>query len=255
MPLPRPLVLGNWKMHGLRAEAFALATALAERVTNATRRPEGTLGVFPPATVLAEVAGLLRGTGVLVGGQDCHEKERGAFTGSVSAAMLKDAGAQAVIVGHSERRHGLGETDALVRAKAEAALRVGLIVVLCIGETEEEWLAGRTLERLAAQLEGSVPPGADAERLVVAYEPVWAIGTGRSAGGDDIARSHALVRERLASQIAGGGSVPVLYGGSVKPDNAREILSVEGVDGVLVGGASLDAAGFWSIYEAGGPAR
>jgi triosephosphate isomerase len=171
--------------------------------------------------------------------------------------MLKDAGAGAVIVGHSERRHGLGETDAMVRAKAEAGLTAGLVVVLCVGETEDEWLAGRTLERLSVQLDGSVPrgDGTTAERLVVAYEPVWAIGTGRSASPDDIARAHAHIRERLTALLPdGGGGVPVLYGGSVKADNARGILHTAGVDGVLVGGACLDAGGFWAVYEAGGPA-
>jgi triosephosphate isomerase (TIM) len=256
MALPRPIVFGNWKMHaGLAAEADALASSLA-----AARPPAGagagTLGVFPPATVLARVAGRLRGTGVLVGGQDCHERAEGAFTGSVSAAMLRDAGAEAVILGHSERRHGLGETDALVRAKAEAALAAGLLAVVCVGETEAEWEAGRTLERLAAQVEGSVPPRAPADRLVVAYEPVWAIGTGRAARSDDIARAHAVVRERLRAQMGGGGGdVPVLYGGSVKPGNAGEILAVEGVDGALVGGASLDAAGFLAIFGAGAGRR
>ena len=253
MPLPRPVVLGNWKMHGLRAEAEALVSALAERKAAEPDRP-GTLGVFPPATVLGEVAQRLRGTGILVGAQDCHERDKGAFTGELSSLMLKDAGAESVIVGHSERRHGLGETDERVRAKAEAALACGLTVVLCIGETEAEWLAGRTLERLAAQLAASLPREAHPRRLIVAYEPVWAIGTGRTAISDDIARSHALVRERLRSQMEGGDAVPILYGGSVKADNAGAILAVPGVDGVLVGGASLDAAGFWKIFAAGGGA-
>ncbi len=249
MALTTPIVFGNWKMHGLQAEADALAAALAERKQGSAQA--GTLGVFPPATVLARVAERLQGTGIIVGGQDCHEQPKGAFTGSLSAAMLKDAGAEAVIVGHSERRHGLGESDGIIRAKAEAALDQGLLVVLCIGETESEWLAGRTLERLSEQLEGSLPPSATPDRLVVAYEPVWAIGTGRTPGSDEIARSHALVRERLAAQIRAGSAVPILYGGSVKPDNARAILAIPGVDGALVGGACLEPAGFWSIFEAG----
>ncbi len=257
MPLPRPVVLGNWKMTGLRADALALAGELAGRAAEAGLG-RGTLGLFPPATVLAAVAERLRDTGIIAGGQDCHERASGAFTGSLSAAMLKDAGAEAVIVGHSERRHGLGETDALVRAKAEAGLGAGLLVVLCVGETEAEWLEGRTLERLSAQLEGSLPSGdADGvapDRLVVAYEPVWAIGTGRTASPGDIARVHAHISARLSELLPGGaGPVPVLYGGSVKPDNARDILRTPGVDGVLVGGACLDAGGFWSIHEAGGP--
>jgi triosephosphate isomerase len=250
MGLPRPIVFGNWKMHGLRHEALALAGGLAGHAGRLT----GTLGVFPPATVLAEVAARLQGTGILVGGQDCHEQAKGAFTGSIGAAMLADAGATAVLVGHSERRHGLGETDALVKAKAEAALAAGLLVVLCIGETEAEWLAGRTIERLDAQLPASWPEGGDPERVVVAYEPVWAIGTGRTPTLDDIARSHAAIRDRLTSLAPGGRSVAILYGGSVKTDNAGEIMAVPGVDGALVGGASLDVEGFWTIYRAGGGA-
>jgi triosephosphate isomerase (TIM) len=248
MGLSRPIVFGNWKMHGLRAESRALAGALAER---AGHRLTATLGVFPPATVLAEVAAQLAGTGVMVGGQDCHDRTKGAFTGSVSAAMLKDAGAAAVIVGHSERRHGLGETDAVVKAKAEAALKAGLLVVLCVGETEAERTEGRTIEVLEAQLAGSWPAGATAGRAVIAYEPVWAIGTGRTATLADIGDSHAAIRERLRRLCAGEVEVAILYGGSVKADNAGEIMRVPGVDGVLVGGASLDAAGFWSIYQAG----
>jgi triosephosphate isomerase len=256
MELTRPIVLGNWKMHGLRADALRLAGALAERAAAAAAagRPAGTLGVFPPATVLAEVAGRLRGTGILVGGQDCHERDKGAFTGSIAAPMLADAGAMAVIVGHSERRHGLGEVDALVCAKAEAALAAGLLAVVCVGETEAEWLEKRTLERLGTQLEASLPWEAPPGRLVVAYEPVWAIGTGRTPALREIARTHAAVRERLADLMADGGpSVPILYGGSVKAENARDILALPDVDGVLVGGASLDPAAFWSILEAGGP--
>jgi triosephosphate isomerase (TIM) len=250
MGCPRPIVLGNWKMHGLRTEAKALAGVLADHPGHRT----GTLGVFPPFTALAEVAREVGSTGILVGGQDCHAEAKGAFTGSVSAAMLKDAGAAAVIVGHSERRHGLGETDALVKAKAEAALEAGLLVVLCIGETEAERADGRTVEVLDAQLAGSWPTGATAGRAVVAYEPVWAIGTGRTATLADIGDSHAAIRERLRRLPAGEGKVAILYGGSVKADNAGEIMRVPGVDGVLVGGASLDATGFWSIYEAGGGA-
>ena len=249
MTLPRPIVFGNWKMHGLRAEAMALADGLAE----AAGASAGTLGVFPPATVLAEVAARLTRTGILVGGQDCHDQAKGAFTGSISAPMLKDAGAAAVIVGHSERRHGLGESDALVKAKAEAALAAGLLVVLCIGETEAQWLEGATLPVLEAQLAASWPEGATAANLVLAYEPVWAIGTGRTPSLEDIGRTHAAIRSRLRAQVGtgDGDGVALLYGGSVKPDNAGEIMGVAGVDGALVGGASLDAAGFLTIYRAG----
>jgi triosephosphate isomerase len=250
MGLPRPIVFGNWKMHGLRAESRALAGALAARAGRLT----ATLAVFPPFTVLGDVAAQLAGTGIGVGGQDCHEQAKGAFTGSISAPMLKDVGASSVIVGHSERRHGLSESDARLKAKGEAALASGLLVVLCIGETEEQWLAGRTLEVLDTQLTGSWPTGAAAEQIVVAYEPVWAVGTGRTPALTDIARAHAAVRHRLESLAPDGAEVSILYGGSVKADNAAEIMAVPGVAGVLVGGASLDAAGFWSIYRAGGGA-
>ena len=250
MPLAKPVVLGNWKMNGLRADGLALVGALADRAARLT----GTLGVFPPTTMLAPVARRLEGSGIMVGGQDCHERASGAFTGSLSAALLKDAGARAVIVGHSERRHGLGETDALVRAKATAALEAGLLAVVCIGETEQEWLDGRTLERLDAQLAGSLPEGADAARLVVAYEPVWAIGTGRTPSAADIVAVHGHLRARVADLVAGGATVPLLYGGSVKAANAADIMAQPAVDGALVGGASLDPREFWAIYQAGGGA-
>lgn len=247
MGFSRPIVFGNWKMHGLLADGRALAAGLAERAGTLT----ATLGVFPPFTILGEIATQLAGTGIIVGGQDCHAQVKGAFTGSISAAMLKDAGATAVIVGHSERRQGLGETNAVIRAKAEAALAAGLTVVLCVGETEAEWTAGRTLEVVDAQLSQSWPAGAIADKLIVAYEPVWAVGTGRTPTMADIDRSHAAIRERLEALSPDGGKIAILYGGSVKADNAAEIMAVPGVGGVLVGGASLDAAGFWSIYEAG----
>ncbi len=248
MPLARPVVLGNWKMNGLRADGLALAGRLEARAAHAT----GTLGLFPPATLVAAVAQRVAGSRILVGGQDCHAAESGAFTGSISAAMLKDAGARAVILGHSERRHGLGETDGEVRAKAGAALLAGLIVVLCIGETEAQHLAGERNEVLARQLAGSLPDGATPETLVVAYEPVWAIGTGRTPSLDEIGQIHGQLRRLLAGRIAGGDDVALLYGGSVKADNAADIMAIEAVDGALVGGASLDADSFWSIYAAGG---
>lgn len=247
MALPRPIVLGNWKMNGLRADGLALAGTLAERAANLS----GTLGIFPPATLVGEVARRVAGSPVIVGGQDCHEKPSGACTGSVSAAMLADVGAGAVIVGHSERRHGLGEDDALVKAKAEAALAAGLLTVLCIGETEEEYLAGRQIEVLERQLAGSLPGSGNADRLVVAYEPVWAIGTGRTPTIEEIGRTHAELARMVAAKVA-GDPVALLYGGSVKPDNAADIMGIDHVDGVLVGGASLDAGGFWNIYTAGG---
>lgn len=248
MGCPRPIVFGNWKMHGLRADARALAATVAGHPGTRT----GTLGVFPPCTVLAEIVVCAGDGGLMVGGQDCHAEISGAFTGSISAMMLKDAGATAVLVGHSERRHSLGETDAMVRAKAAAGLAAGLLVVLCIGETEAQREAGKTVEVLDGQLAGCWPGGATADNIVVAYEPIWAIGTGRTASAADIAQSHAAIGRKLASLDA--DDVAILYGGSVKADNAAEIMAVPGVAGVLVGGACLDAAGFWTIYQAGGGA-
>jgi triosephosphate isomerase len=242
MALPKPIVIGNWKMNGLRADSIARVEALLAHLQNAPGR--GTLGICPPATVLAVLEPLLWPGAMLLGGQDCSSKPGGAYTGDVSAAMLKDAGCHAVIVGHSERRHGHGESDALVRAKAEAALAAGLMPILCIGETEEEWQAGRTLEVLDRRLEGSLPAGASADNLIVAYEPVWAIGTGLTPGQDDILRTHGHLRRHV-------GDLALLYGGSVKSTNAGEIMAVADVDGALVGGASLDAEEFWAIYTAG----
>ncbi|MCS6780882.1 MAG: triose-phosphate isomerase [Geminicoccaceae bacterium] len=250
MKLDRPIVFGNWKMNGLRADGLALAGTLAERAVRLT----GTLGVFPPFTLIHAVAQRVKDTTILVGGQDCHDKPSGAYTGCVAAPMLVDAGAKAVILGHSERRHGLGESDALIRAKFAVARASGLLVVLCIGETEAEYLSGERSKRLAAQLDGSLPVGIGPEGLVVAYEPVWAIGTGRTPGREEIALTHAEIRAMLGKRIVGGEAVPILYGGSVKPENAAEIMAIEAVDGVLVGGASLDARSFWSIYQAGGGA-
>jgi triosephosphate isomerase len=245
----RPIILGNWKMNGLISEADALASSLAELMT--ATGGQGTLGIFPPATVLLRVAEKLRGTGIIVGSQDCHEHQRGAFTGSISASMLKNAGASAVLVGHSERRLQFGESDQTIRAKAQAALDVGLVAVVCIGETEKERRAGLTLERLKRQIDLSTPRRGDPRNLIIAYEPIWAIGTGISAREDDIARAHAAIREGLMARGGSGASIPILYGGSVKADNVSAILATEGVDGVLAGGASLDAKEFWSIFKQG----
>jgi triosephosphate isomerase (TIM) len=249
MPLAPPVVIGNWKMNGLRADGEARGRELLER--HRARPGAGTLGICPPAPLLIPLHCLLRDSAILLGGQDCSSEPEGAHTGDISASMLSDAGCRMVIVGHSERRHGHGESDAQVRSKAAAAHTAGLAAILCIGETEDEWLAGRTLEVLDRQLEGSLPPGATAENLIIAYEPVWAIGTGRTPGGDEIARAHDRLRTDLARLVPAGDRVRVLYGGSVKAANAGAILALEHVDGALVGGASLDAAEFWAIYEAG----
>lgn len=250
MPLPRPIVFGNWKMHGLLADSLERAGAVAAKATS----PTGTIGVFPPFTVLRDVARHIRGSAVVVGGQDCHDRPQGAFTGSISAPMLVDAGARAVIVGHSERRHGLGESDDLVRRKARAAIEAGLLAVLCIGETEAEYLAGERFSVLGRQLRGSLPDNASPRTLVVAYEPVWAIGTGRTPTMEEIRETHGWLRRQLAAMVAGGGDIAILYGGSVRAANAGDIMSQPDVDGVLVGGASLDPEEFWSIYRAGGGA-
>ena len=249
MPFAPPVVVGNWKMNGLRADGEARVRDLLVR--HRVAPGAGTLGVCPPATLLIPLQALLRGSGIVLGAQDCSSEPKGAHTGDISAPMLRDAGCRMVIVGHSERRHGHGESDDTVRAKAAAAHAAALIAILCIGETEDQWLAGGTLEVLDRQLEGSVPPGAGAENLILAYEPVWAIGTGRTPSIEEIARTHGHLRERLKGLAPDGAHVRILYGGSVKATNAGEILAVEHVDGALVGGASLDAAEFRAIYEAG----
>jgi triosephosphate isomerase len=254
MPLAKPFVLGNWKMNGLRADGEALALRLIEQQRGAVRT--GTLGICPPATLLAPIGALLHdsgldGSAILLGGQDCAPAPDGAFTGDISAPMLADIGCRLVIVGHSERRHGHGEDDRLVRAKAAAGHAAGLLVVLCVGETEPERDAGAAIEVLDRQLEGSLPDGASAENLVVAYEPVWAIGTGRTPSVEDIATVHAHLRARLGALAEGGEVLRLLYGGSVKPANAGQIMAIPDVDGVLVGGASLDADQFDAIYSAG----
>jgi triosephosphate isomerase len=249
MSFAPPVVIGNWKMNGLRADGEARVRDLLERHRAAPGA--GTLGVCPPATLLVPLHGLLGDGGILLGGQDCSAEPKGAHTGDISAPMLVDAGCRMVIVGHSERRHGHGESDEQVRTKAAAARTAGLATILCIGETEDEWLAGRTLEVLERQLERSLPPAATAGDLIVAYEPVWAIGTGRTPGVDEIARAHGHVRAQLARLLSAGERVRILYGGSVKAANAGEILAIDDVDGALIGGASLDAAEFWAIYQAG----
>jgi triosephosphate isomerase len=241
-------------MNGLRAEGDALVRDLLRGLAD-DQGGGGTLGVCPPATLLAMVSAIVEDTPIVLGGQDCVVESSGAFTGDISAPMLADAGCSFTILGHSERRHGHGESDALVKAKAEAALTAGLDVVLCIGETEAEWEAGDTIAVLDRQLEASLPSGASADNLILAYEPVWAIGTGKTPTTDDIARTHAHLRSRLKSLVPSGVDVPILYGGSVKASNAGEILAVADVDGALVGGASLKADEFLAILRAGQAAK
>jgi triosephosphate isomerase len=244
----RPLVAGNWKMNGLGASIAELDRviegfdgALAARID---------LLVCPPATLIAAFAERAKGSKVAIGAQDCHPEAAGAFTGDLSAEMLRNAGAGAVIVGHSERRAGHGESDPLVRAKAEAALRAGLVAIVCIGETRVEREAKRTLEIVGRQLLGSMPDGATPERVVVAYEPVWAIGSGLTPTPADITAVHGMIRADLTRRFGETGrAIRVLYGGSVKPQNAAGLLKAAEVDGALVGGASLKASEFLSISK------
>ena len=239
----RRLVAGNWKMNGLRADGLALARDVAARAREPHRCE---LLVCPPFTLLGAVGEALRGSGVALGGQDCHTEPKGAFTGCISAEMLKDAGCTYAIVGHSERRHTCGETDADVRAKTMAAWRAGLVAIVCVGETRAEREGGRAMPVVEAQLTGSLPDGATSENLILAYEPVWAIGTGLTPTPADIAEMHAAIRARIPF------GARILYGGSVNPKNAGEILALADVDGALVGGASLKADDFWAIAQACG---
>ncbi|HWA90337.1 MAG TPA: triose-phosphate isomerase [Rhizomicrobium sp.] len=235
----RQLIAGNWKMNGLGDAALAEIDAIgAAKVAGCD------ILICPPATLIARAAR----RGVPIGGQDCHAQISGAFTGDISAEMLKDAGAVAAIVGHSERRQRHAETDAQVAAKAEAAWRAGLTAIVCVGETEAERQAGHALDVVARQIAGSVPKGASGANAAIAYEPVWAIGTGRTPTNDEIAEMHAHIR------TLSGPDFRLLYGGSVKPGNAKEILALANVDGALVGGASLKAQDFLGI-AAGAAAR
>lgn len=242
---PRMLVAGNWKMNGLRASG-----AMIDALARAQPDPGCDVLICPPATLIAGLAD----RGFVIGGQDCHWEASGAHTGDVSAEMLADAGAVAVILGHSERRADHGETDAIVARKTAAAWRAGLEAIVCVGETEAEREAGATLERIAAQLDNSIPDERGAARLTIAYEPVWAIGTGRSASPEDIAEVHAFMRKRLSDRFDGpaGSAIRLLYGGSVKPANAAEIFAIPEVNGALIGGASLKADDFGAIVAAAG---
>lgn len=231
------LVAGNWKMNGLRADGAALARALAERAASAGRE----LLICPPATLLETVGAALAGSAIALGGQDCHAAPKGAYTGDVSAEMLADLGCKYVILGHSERRQGHGETDGLVREKIVGAWRTGLIALVCVGETQGQRQAGDAIDVVSSQLAGSIPAGAINSNLVVAYEPIWAIGTGLTATTDDIAAMHREIRARVPA------GTRILYGGSVNPKNAAAILGLDEVDGALVGGASLNAEDFWDI--------
>jgi triosephosphate isomerase (TIM) len=246
----RKLVAANWKMNGLKAGGAMLARDLALRATSGKLASE--LVICPPATLLIVVAEALKGSPIGLGGQDCHAEDKGAHTGDISAAMLKDAGCRYVILGHSERRAEHHESDADVCAKLAAARKAGLAIILCVGESETERQAGKTRDVVEHQLTGSLPPGLaglDASNLAVAYEPVWAIGSGRTPTPAEVSEIHAGIRQVLGSRLR---EVRILYGGSVKPQNARDLMTAPEVDGALVGGASLMLDDFWAIARACG---
>jgi len=245
----RPLIAGNWKMNGLSAAVAELDRMIEGFGPELAAKLD--LLICPPFTLIEEFAATAKGSKVMIGAQDCHPKPAGAHTGDISAEMLADAGAKAVIVGHSERRADHGESDALVRSKAEAAFRAGLLPIVCVGETRAEREAKQTREVVLRQLQGSLPDNPKDE-FAIAYEPVWAIGTGLTPTTADIAEMHGVIREAISERFgsARGAATRILYGGSVKPENAASILKTSDVDGALVGGASLKAADFLGIARA-----
>ena len=249
MTANRKLIAGNWKMNGLKADGLDLASDLAGRLKGAGPVVFDML-VCPPFPLLFPVGEAIADSPLALGGQDCAPKTSGAHTGDVAPTMLKDAGCRFVILGHSERRADHGESDAVVNAKAVAAHKEGLVAIICVGETEAQRDAGHANAVVSGQLAGSIPAGATAENTVIAYEPVWAIGTGKTATPDDVKAMHAHIRAELDGKIAESAKVRILYGGSVKPNNATELMAVENVDGALVGGAALKADDFWAIATA-----
>ncbi len=244
MPQP-PLIAANWKMNGLKA-----ALPVAETIAHEARAHKAQVALFPPATLLPLMAQALAGTDIRLGGQDCHHADSGAYTGDISAAMLKDSGASMVILGHSERRHGHLEPCALVARKTQAALRAGLEPIICIGETLDQRQAGLTRHVLGKQLKDSLPDDLKGQAFHVSYEPVWAIGTGLTASDEQILEAIALIRAHLDAHFGAGNATQILYGGSVKPSNAKHLLALEGVGGALVGGASLTVEDFMPIIAA-----
>ncbi|CAA6603024.1 Triosephosphate isomerase [Rhodospirillaceae bacterium LM-1] len=240
----RKLIAGNWKMNGLLADGVALAAGVAELAKPRSHKCD--ILICPPYTLLIETVRAVTGSSVAVGGQDCHAKVSGAHTGDVSAQMLTDLGCRYVILGHSERRADHGESDALIKAKAQSALAANLTPIVCVGETESQRDSGKTLEIVAGQLKGSLPDGGTAEKVVIAYEPVWAIGTGRTPTLDEVQEVHAMIRRESGL----GQGLRILYGGSMKPSNAKELLALPDVDGGLIGGASLKVEDFWAIATA-----
>lgn len=246
----KALVAGNWKMNGLKASAKEIKS-LARLIAKSPKKAKCDVLICPPATLVSTLKEAAKGSKIAIGGQDCHANVSGAHTGDISAEMLKDAGATYVIVGHSERRADHGETSEIVREKALAAHRAGLIAIVCVGETEAQRDAGETLSVIREQLAGSLPKGITSKNTIVAYEPVWAIGTGRTPTADDVAKVHAAIRAALKKRFkAEGEAMRLLYGGSVKASNAVELMGVPNVNGALVGGASLKAADFDGIIAA-----
>jgi len=243
---PRPLVAGNWKMNGLKASLSELSAIRDGVMAGGAGRAQ--TAICPPATLVMAGSELAAGSTLAIGGQDCHANESGAHTGDVSAQMLKDAGAAFAIVGHSERRTDHSETSAMVKVKAEAAIAAGLTAIVCVGESEAQRRAGETLAVVGKQVEESWPAGAGAGNLVIAYEPIWAIGTGLTPTPGDVAEVHDFIRREVL-RLAGaeGAGIRLLYGGSVKPSNAAELMAVSNVDGALIGGASLKASDFLAI--------
>lgn len=245
----KPLVAGNWKMNGMMLSMNELGNITAGYSTDIKSKID--MLICTPATLTVTASHVALGTGVAIGGQDCHSNISGAHTGDISAEMLFNAGATAVIVGHSERRTDHAETNDVVKAKAEAGLRAGLLTIVCIGETESQRKSGETLAVLKDQLDGSMPDNSTAETVVVAYEPVWAIGTGLVPSAEDVREAHAFMRENLTARFGDAGAkMRLLYGGSVKPSNAVELMGIANVDGALVGGASLKADDFLGICAA-----
>mgnify|MGYP001270279329 CR=1 FL=1 len=246
---PRPLIAGNWKMNGLKSAGLREVKKLATRMDKVSK-PGCDVLICPPATLLAPLRDAVKGSGIAIGGQDCHGNAAGAHTGDIAAAMLKDIGCGYVIVGHSERRADYGENDRMVRAKAVAAHGAGLRAIICVGETAAERKNGETLKIIGKQLTDSLPKNSTAKNTIIAYEPVWAIGTGLTPTVDDVKEVHAYLRSRLRRRLkADGVAMRLLYGGSVKGSNAAELMAVDNVNGALVGGASLTAADFWPIVE------
>jgi len=243
----RPLIAGNWKMNGQSSDVSGLIGDLTRRLSTSGPMPFDML-VCPPFTLLSQAVDVVAGSGLLIGAQDCHHEEKGAHTGEISAAMLADLGCSHVILGHSERRTDQAETSQTVHAKTKAAWAAGLTAVVCVGETDAQRDVGDTLDVVGTQLSQSVPDGAAAANTVIAYEPVWAIGTGRTATPDEAQEVHAFIRAKLDNRFGNPGTqMRILYGGSMKPGNAAELIALPDIDGGLIGGASLNADDFWAI--------